>query len=364
LLDLAHGTLATVDQPAVTIAGICAFGSGAAWLGSMPTGGPAIWSVDDPTASPTRAAVRMVVGPPGASRGRSGPGDSDDDAAGSGGDPISKSGPGSFTDDDVSVGRPFSFVNRRGQTVHGLLFAPTLQGVVGPGGDLPPLVLQCHGGPTGSAEAGFDVVVQYLTTRGFAVAAVDYGGSTGYGRAYRDRLRTAWGVLDVEDCADGARSLADRSLVDGSRMAIRGSSAGGLTALAALARSRCFAAAVSWYGVTDLRALAVSTHDFEAHYTDWLIGPLPGAAAEYDERSPKALVDHMRGAVLLLQGTDDPVVPVEQAESMAASLRARGVRCELLTFEGESHGFRRSETIERCLQAEHAFYLDVLFGPG
>jgi dipeptidyl aminopeptidase/acylaminoacyl peptidase len=143
-------------------------------------------------------------------------------------------------------------------------------------------------------------------------------------------------------------------------MAIRGSSAGGLTALGALARTKSFAAAVSWYGVTDLRALAASTHDFEAHYCDWLIGPLPANAEEYDRRSPRFLVDQMEGAVLLLQGTDDPVVPLEQAASMAIALRARGVRCELHTFAGEGHGFRRSETIERCLQAEHRFYLDVL----
>jgi dipeptidyl aminopeptidase/acylaminoacyl peptidase len=236
--------------------------------------------------------------------------------------------------------------------------------VHGPETARPPLVVQCHGGPTGAVEAGFDVVVQFFTTRGFAVAAVDYGGSTGYGRPYRDRLHGAWGVVDVEDCADAAADLADRSLVDGRRTAIRGSSAGGLTALGALARTDQFAAAVTWYGVTDLRALAASTHDFEARYCDWLVGPLPDAGDEYDRRSPRWAVDRIRGAVLLLQGTEDPIVPPEQAATMAAALRARGLRCELLTFEGEGHGFRQAATIEQCLRAEHRFYLDVLVDHG
>jgi len=254
-------------------------------------------------------------------------------------------------------------VNRDGDLVYGLFYPPKLRGTQGIRGERPPLVVYCHGGPTGSAEPGFDVVVQFLTTRGLAVAAVDYGGSAGHGRAYRDRLAGRWGVLDVDDCVDAAVHLAQAGLVDEQRMAIRGSSAGGFTALLALARARRFRAVVSWYGVTDLRALAASTHDFESHYTDWLIGPLPEAGARYDERSPRFAVDRMAGSVLLLQGLDDLVVPPEQAEAMAGALRSRGVRCELLTFAGEGHGFRRADTVARCLEVEHSFYAEVLLGP-
>ncbi len=260
---------------------------------------------------------------------------------------------------DVSVAEPFSVTTERGE-LPGLYYRPTLAGVHGPDGALPPLVVFCHSGPTGCAEAGFDPVLQFFTSHGFAVAAVDYAGSTGYGRAYRRRLRGAWGLADADDCAEAALALAERGLADGDRMAVRGSSAGGFTALCALARSRAFAAAVSWYGVTDLAALAASTHDFEAHYNDRLVGPLPEAAEEYRRRSPVNLVDEMEGAVLVLQGLDDPVVPPEQATAMVAALRLRGLRVEYLGFEGESHGFRRAETMATGLAAELAFYQEIL----
>jgi len=349
LLDPASGRLETVTQPAVSIGAVCAHGAGAAWLGDSPFAPASIWWCPDPSgrarrADSRRADSRRVDSPVAVARVTAAP------AA-----PLERR--------DVSVGEPFSFRNRSGELVHGLFHPPLLHGVEGPEGELPPLVVRCHGGPTGSAEAGFDVVVQFLTTRGFAVADVDYGGSTGYGRAYRERLHRRWGVVDVDDCTDAAVHLAGKGLVDGRRMAIRGSSAGGLTALMALARSDCFAAAVSWYGVTDLRALAASTHDFESRYTDWLVGSLPAAGEEYDQRSPRYQVERMSGAVLLLQGTEDPIVPLDQAASMAEALRRRGARCELLTFAGEGHGFRRAETVARCLRAEHEFYLKELVGP-
>ncbi|MGH9082630.1 MAG: alpha/beta hydrolase family protein, partial [Acidimicrobiales bacterium] len=264
---------------------------------------------------------------------------------------------------DVSVAEPFSFAGRDGRVVHGLFYPPRLTGTQGPAGALPPLVVHCHGGPTGAAEPGLDPVVQFLTTRGLAVAAVDYAGSTGYGRAYRRSLLGRWGEADADDCVDAARHLAGSARVDGERMAVRGSSAGGLTALNALVRSDAFAAAVSWYGVTDLLALAASTHDFESRYTDRLIGPLPAAAGEYRRRSPVNRVADIDGAVLLLQGLDDPVVPPAQATAMAGALAARGGRCELLTFPGEGHGFRRAETVERCLRAEIDFYQATLCAP-
>jgi dipeptidyl aminopeptidase/acylaminoacyl peptidase len=246
--------------------------------------------------------------------------------------------------------------------VHANFFAPHLSGWHGPNDEAPPLIVHCHGGPTGSADAGFDPVIQMLTTRGYAVATVNFAGSTGYGSAYRQALDGAWGVTDVDDCIAVARWLAETGRVDGQRMAIRGGSAGGLTALGALVRSTMFAAAVSWYGVTDLMGLVATTHDFESRYTDRLIGPLPEAAADYAQRSPVQHVDEITGAVLLLQGEDDPVVPADQTRQMAAALVARGVRCEVRYFAGESHGFRRADTLVACFEAELAFYQEVLLG--
>ncbi len=256
---------------------------------------------------------------------------------------------------EVSVARPFSAPSD-GRTVPGQLFAPVSPAIDPAGVAAPPLVVFCHGGPTGAAEAGYDPVVQFFTSRGIAVAAVDYRGSTGYGRAYRDALRGRWGEADVDDCVAFAVALAAEGLVDGTRMAIRGTSAGGLTALGALVRSRCFAGAVAWYGVTDLEALAADTHDFESRYLDGLVGPLPEAAPTYRARSPLHHAERVAGRVLLLQGSDDPVVPASQSEGFARRLADVGVECELTVFAGESHGFRRAETIEAALEAELAFY--------
>jgi dipeptidyl aminopeptidase/acylaminoacyl peptidase len=192
------------------------------------------------------------------------------------------------------------------------------------------------------------------------VACVDYAGSSGYGRAYRCALWGQWGVADSEDCLDAALFLAARSDIDAERMAVRGGSAGGMTALNALAAGEGFAACVSWYGVTDLLGLVATTHDFEAHYTDRLVGPLPGSRQLYEERSPVNRAGTMRGSVLLLQGTEDPVVPPAQAEGMRDALAAAGTACELVFFEGEGHGFRRADTLTACLEAELAFYLRQL----
>lgn len=260
----------------------------------------------------------------------------------------------------VARPEPFECRGAEGRAVHGLFFAPRLAGVEGPAGEAPPLLVFCHGGPTGSAEAGFDVTVQFFTSRGFSVAAVDYAGSTGYGRAFRDSLYGRWGEADSDDCAAAARELARRGLVDATRMAIRGGSAGGLTALNALVRSDCFASAVTWYGVTDLLGLEATTHDFESSYNHRLVGPLPDAEDLYRRRSPVNRVQDLHGAVALLYGLDDPVVPAAQARDMAAALRRRGVDCEEHAFEGEGHGFRRAETVERCLEIELAFYRRTL----
>jgi dipeptidyl aminopeptidase/acylaminoacyl peptidase len=222
-------------------------------------------------------------------------------------------------------------------------------------------VVFCHGGPTGSAEPGFDLTVQFFTSRGLAVACVDYRGSTGYGRAYRQSLSRRWGEADIDDCVDFAAALVAAGRCDGARMAIRGTSAGGLTALGALIRSDRFAGAAAWYGVTDLEALVADTHEFESRYVDSLVGPWPEEADIYRARSPIHHPEQVTGAVLLLQGADDPVVPADQSERFAAMLRKHGVPCRLTVFEGESHGFRRADTIEASLSAELEFYRS-LFG--
>jgi dipeptidyl aminopeptidase/acylaminoacyl peptidase len=259
---------------------------------------------------------------------------------------------------DVSVAVPFTAPTDAGP-IPGLFYAPHRSADPVPSREsdaLPPLVVFCHGGPTSAAEQGFDPVVQFFTSRGLAVAVVDYRGSSGYGREYRRRLNGLWGEADIDDCTGYAEGLAGVGWVDGDRMAIRGSSAGGLTALGALIRSRRFAGAAAWYGVTDLEALAADTHDFESRYVDSLIGPWPEAAQVYRDRSPLHHPDRMSGAVLLLQGADDPVVPPDQSERFAALLEEHHVPCRLTVFDGESHGFRRAATIEAALTAELDFY--------
>ncbi len=224
----------------------------------------------------------------------------------------------------------------------------------------PPLLVLCHGGPTGAAEPGLDFAVQFWTTRGIAVAAVDYRGSSGYGRDYRRLLDGRWGVADAEDVVGAARFLVERGRADGSRLAVRGASAGGLTALRAATPGGPFAAALVAYGVTDLEALARDTHKFEARYIDRLVGPWPEAAARYHERSPARHPERIGAAVLLLQGEDDAVVPPDQAARMATALRSRGLRCDHIVFPGEGHGFRRADTVAAAARAELRFLSEVL----
>jgi len=332
-------SLEALDQPCVSISGVVALAGGADAGGP----GPARPSVAVLGSTPTEAQVvlEVPVGDGPAARRRSAP-------------PAVAVDPG-----DVSRARPFTAATPSGP-VPGLFFPPANARVeghdAGPSRPPPPLVVFCHGGPTGSAEPGFDPVVQFFTSRGLAVASVDYRGSAGYGRAYRGRLAGRWGEADVDDCAAYAEALVAAGLVDGGRMAVRGTSAGGLTALGSLIRSDRFAGAASWYGVTDLEALAADTHDFESCYVDSLVGPWPEAADIYRSRSPLHRVDEIAGAVLLIQGRDDPVVPADQSERFAAMVEARGVPCRLVLFEGESHGFRRAATIEASLLAELAFY--------
>lgn len=239
-----------------------------------------------------------------------------------------------------------------GREVHGLLFAPTNdRAAPGP----PPAVVVCHGGPTAQARAGFDPLIQAICSLGMAVVAANYAGSTGYGADYRHRLEGAWGVADVDDCIALVDGLGEQGRIDSRRVAIRGGSAGGFTALLGLTTD-AFCAAVSLYGVADLLTLAASTHDFEARYLDTLVGPLDTARHRYIDRSPVTRSSEMRGAALVLQGLDDPVVPPAQSEAIVAALERAGQDVTLIEFEGESHGFRRLSTIEAALEAELAFY--------
>jgi dipeptidyl aminopeptidase/acylaminoacyl peptidase len=246
-----------------------------------------------------------------------------------------------------------------GGVAHALFYPPANARFAGPEGELPPLIVVSHGGPTSMSTDAFSIRVQWWTTRGFAVADVNYGGSTGYGRAYRQRLDGQWGVVDVADCVAAARHLAASGRVDGARMAIRGGSAGGFTTLAALVGSDAFRAGASHYGVADLRLLAGDTHKFESRYLDGLVGRLPEDAAVYDARSPLSHVERLSCPVIFFQGLDDKVVPPNQARAMVDAMRSRRVAAALYEFEGEAHGFRRAETIRRVLELELDFYGQV-----
>jgi dipeptidyl aminopeptidase/acylaminoacyl peptidase len=260
----------------------------------------------------------------------------------------------------ISNPQAIDFSTSEGATAHGLLYPPTNPDYQPLPGEKPPLIVISHGGPTGSASTALNPTIQFWTSRGFAVVDVNYRGSTGYGRAYRKLLDGNWGVYDVEDCVAGARALAAQGLVDGKRMAIRGSSAGGLTVLCALAFHDVFAVGASYYGVCDLLGLATDTHKFESHYLDSLVGPYPERADLYRARSPVHAADRISCPVIFFQGGQDRVVPPAQAEAMAKALRERGLEAPLLLFPEEQHGFRRKETVVAALGAEVAFYRRVL----
>jgi dipeptidyl aminopeptidase/acylaminoacyl peptidase len=245
-------------------------------------------------------------------------------------------------------------------TAHALVYPPTNPDVSVPAGELPPLLVVVHGGPTAAAVPVLNLDVQYWTSRGFCVADVDYRGSTGYGRRYRDALQGRWGVVDLDDVIACARYLADAGRVDPARMAIRGGSAGGFTTLAALARRPgTFSAGASHFGVADLGALARDTHKFESRYLDGLVAPWPERTDVYVERSPISHVDTLDTPLAVFQGEEDRIVPLEQAEAIVAALRERGVPHAYLLFPGEQHGFRRAENIRAALDGELSFYAQV-----
>jgi dipeptidyl aminopeptidase/acylaminoacyl peptidase len=254
-----------------------------------------------------------------------------------------------------------------GGVVHAIAYAPANPGFSGPDGELPPYIVFVHGGPTSYSAPVVSMETAFFTSRGIGVIDVNYGGSTGYGREYRNRLRGQWGIVDVSDVYTAALGLAEAGEADRARLGIRGGSAGGWTALAAVTsgpaltgtKEAVFAAATSYYGVSDLRPFATDTHDFESRYLDGLIGPLPEADELYVERAPVGHVNELTCPVLLLQGLDDLIVPPSQSEAIAADLAAHGIRHAYLAFAGESHGFRKAETVIASLEAELAFYGEI-----
>jgi dipeptidyl aminopeptidase/acylaminoacyl peptidase len=265
-----------------------------------------------------------------------------------------------------SVPRAIEFPTENGLTAHALVYSPTNPEHVAPDGERPPLIVMSHGGPTGHSTAIFDLEMQFWTSRGFAVVDVNYGGSTGYGRAYRERLNGQWGVVDLRDCVNAARYLVERGEADPERLLITGGSAGGYTTICALTFTDEFAAGASYFGLADLEQFGGGeTHKFELRYEHTLVGPYPEAAELYRARSPINFVEQIATPMLVLQGADDEIVPQSQAELIVGALRERGIPYAYLLFEGEGHGFRKAENIVRSLEAELSFYAQVLgFEPG
>jgi len=259
----------------------------------------------------------------------------------------------------LSSPRAIEFPTTDGLTAHGFFYPPQNLDYRAPGGERPPLLVKSHGGPTSAAATALSLTIQYWTSRGIGVLDVNYGGSTGYGRAYRERLKDQWGVVDVDDCANGARHLVSQGEVDGNRLMITGGSAGGYTTLCALTFRDTFKAGASHYGVSDAEALAKETHKFESRYLDGLFGPYPEKQDIYFQRSPINFTDRLSCPAIFFQGTEDKVVPRNQAEVMVQALRTKGIPVAYIPFEGEQHGFRQAKTIKRALDGELYFYSRV-----
>lgn len=261
--------------------------------------------------------------------------------------------------EDVALPQHVEFPTAGGRTAYGNFYPPTNKSFVGPAGELPPLIVTSHGGPTAQAFSGIATGLQLFTSRGYAVLDVDYGGSTGYGKAYRKRLEGQWGIVDVEDCVNGAKYLAEQGLVDGERLAIRGGSASGFTTLAALAFTEDFDAGCTYFGIGDLRAFVKDTHKFESRYLESLVGPWPEAKQVYLDRSPSLHAERITAPVLVQQGAEDKIVPIEEAERIVDALFERHVPHAYLLYPGEDHGFRGKDAIIRSFGAELSFYAQV-----
>ncbi|MBF2025155.1 MAG: S9 family peptidase, partial [Oscillatoriales cyanobacterium C42_A2020_001] len=259
----------------------------------------------------------------------------------------------------LSIPQPITFPTTDNQVAYGFFYPPQNKDYTASNGERPPLLVKSHGGPTAATSTAFNLKIQYWTSRGFAVLDVNYRGSTGYGRAYRDALKGQWGIADVDDCANGAKYLTESGLVDGDRLVIDGGSAGGYTTLCALTFRDVFKAGASYYGVSDLEALATDTHKFESRYLDSLIGPYPERKDLYVERSPIHSTQFLNCPVIFFQGDEDKVVPPNQAEMMVNALKEKGLPVAYVLYEGEQHGFRKAENIKRTLDGEFYFYAKV-----
>jgi dipeptidyl aminopeptidase/acylaminoacyl peptidase len=259
----------------------------------------------------------------------------------------------------ISVAEPIEFPTTNGLTAHAFYYAPHNADFMAPAGDKPPLIVISHGGPTGATNADLDLEIQYWTSRGFGVLDVNYGGSTGYGRAYRERLKGQWGIVDVDDCVNGAQYLVKRGDADPDRLIIRGGSAGGYTTLAALTFREVFKAGASYFGISDMEALAQDTHKFESRYCDLLIGPYPSRKDLYIERSPIHFTQRLNCPMILFQGLEDKVVPPAQSQKMFEAVRAKELPVAYIAYEGEQHGFRQAKNIKHSLDSELYFYSKI-----
>ena len=321
------GILVEVPTPYTSFASLQTFGDGAVLIAASPTTEPVVAVVDvpDDPAGSTLATIRS--------------------ARDLGLDPSWLSSP-----------RAITFPTSRGQHAHALHYPPTNPDVDAPAAEMAPLVVMSHGGPTSAARTQLNLTIQFFTSRGIGVVDVNYRGSTGYGRAYRNSLRGEWGIFDVDDCIAAAHHLVEMGEADPHRLAIRGGSAGGFTTLSALTAHEVFAAGASLYGVADLEALLRDTHKFESRYLDGLIGPYPEARSRYVERSPINHTDRLDCPLIIFQGLDDHIVPPSQAEMMVEALRRKGLPFAYLAFDGEQHGFRLAANIKRVVDAELYFY--------
>jgi dipeptidyl aminopeptidase/acylaminoacyl peptidase len=325
-LDLRNGTLADLGLPFDAYDGVRVENGRAALIAASPTRAPAVGTLD-------LASVRF--------------------------EPLRESLSLELDTRLVSVPEAVTFSTDDADTAHGFLYRPTNPERSAPPGERPPLLVKGHGGPTGAATSALQLGIQYWTSRGFAVMDVNYRGSTGFGRAYRDRLRESWGVVDVADCVNAARFAGSEGAADPARLAISGGSAGGYTVLCALTFHDVFAAGASHYGIGDLEALARDTHKFEARYLERLVGPYPERRDLYVERSPIHFTERLSCPVIFFQGLEDRVVPPNQAEAMVEALAGRGIPHAYVSFEGEGHGFRRAENQRTALEGELYFYARV-----
>jgi len=259
----------------------------------------------------------------------------------------------------LSRPEPIEFPTEGGVTAHGFYYAPVNPDAAAPEGERPPLIVAVHGGPTGAVSPTLNLGVQYWTSRGFAVVDVNYGGSTGYGRAYRERLNGQWGVVDVDDAVNAARFLVDRGDADRDRLIIHGGSAGGYTTLRALTSRDAFAAGASYFGISDLVVFHEETHKFESRYDEHLVGPYPASLDLYRERSPIRSIDQLKAPLILFQGLEDKIVPPNQSEMIFEAAKRQGVPVSYIAYPGEQHGFRRAEHIKRTFEAEASFYSQI-----